>query len=1379
MRSLVPGLVAVYALLVPQAAHAVERVIEDSPGRLILEVEVDAYQAISGSNGSGASRLIASGFVNPSQTGAPDLPWLHLQVATGDRMPTVTVEPLEWADIPLPGGLAGVPRWITNKQSEPARDAALFAGAGGIRPDVSDIRLQRGLKVREITLPIASYSGGAQATLMKKFRVRVDFPNPGSSPAAGVKTWLEFAGVKNTNGGQYLTAIPKPSALARRAAAQATSNFDPSAPRLKITIGDRELDSFDEDGVYALTYTQVASLAGSGLIGTSVSTLRMYTGPQDTGRIAMDTLIGPTLREIPIEVRDANANTTFDAGDSILFYAHGTSIWKPIPGATGAVRWEFKSDMWSFENRYYLQWGGDNGLRLATAPVVATSDTVTTVPHYLRAERDVATGSCDPSGLYDSETGPNWHWYRKDHCSQGPAPGFGPIKPMLTWQQLRRSTVDSLPGRVSDSVWFGFYTYLGPATDFFIPWSGSNAIPYSSQAGPGAWYALTGLAAGNATGLDSLKWNGTNPRFEGYSVRYTRNLQWRERRDIFPALTSQRVAYKVSGVASGVRVLRLESGIATKWIAGSNIGSNFVFTDSVSPDANIRYVLHGNTPLTLETHSLALEAQTNSNAVIQKLSDGSIGVAHQDPEYLIIAPTALLSEAIQLRDYRGDDDRPTPFVTSVVRVEDIYREWSGGRLSPVAIRDFLRWAVNRWSSTNSPGRLRYVVLMGDGHYDYRNLLNGSSSSSQPNHIPPFNWLNNDDHGNPMSTDDFFAVLDSGAHWLYSNSSISVGRLPFKTRMEASTYLTKIKQYENPKTSGEWRSRYLLIADDQMQRDKPDGAGNHTAQAETLGNWISAQQSGMRPEKVYMLDYLSNAAYLKPEATQDLINQYNRGTLFSTYFGHGAYNQMADEVLLKTNDGLSRLKNVDKNFFMTLFSCTVGRFEKLADEGMSEQFLRQKDYGAIGTVSAARETYADPNGTLGYAFAKRLFAPSGDTVSVHVGDALRLAKVDAGNNPNEGNKQKYILQGEPVLVLSRQGLGLQLNPTADTLQSLGCDTISGRVTRGSGRGAVSVRIVSGDVEKTFNPTTVVQKRGKILFERTIPYVDSTFSLQYFIPRDVPFGDSTAKIQIFAWDSLELRESSLLVSNLRISGTATSSCMVNDQRGPNITVSGCNTREGGNVDFADKVKIGLPYCMQITVSDTGGGVLAGEGPDQGTTVQVVGSVAPFQPQAGVDELSLKTYQLTLSKQEIAEGSHLLKVSARDGFGNVSQREITLDVSQDTTLTFVRAFNVPNPLKRGETTFWFSTTLPDDEGFALRETLTDRLRFDVRVFNQSGYMVREFRNARSGETKWNGKDAWGQTLANGVYFYDVTATWTEDKGGPLGGRRVSKKNILVISR
>src|SRR5690606_32496540 len=177
-------------------------------------------------------------------------------------------------------------------------------------------------------------------------------------------------------------------------------------------------------------------------------------------------------------------------------------------------------------------------------------------------------------------------------------------------------------------------------------------------------------------------------------------------------------------------------------------------------------------------------------------------------------------------------------------------------------------------------------------------------------------------------------------------------------------------------------------------------------------------------------------------------------------------QMADEVLLKTNDGLSRLRNDDKPFMMSIFSCTVGRFDKVADEGMSEEFLRLKDRGAIAALSGTRETYDNPNETLGFAFTSRLFAGEDDADIMTVGDAARTAKIAAGLSNSTYNQQKYVLQGEPVLYFKRPGLGLTLDQRPDSLQALGCDSLSGRVTKGSGKGAVSVRIVSGDVTKVY-------------------------------------------------------------------------------------------------------------------------------------------------------------------------------------------------------------------------------------------------------------------------------------------------------------------------
>ncbi len=1366
----------------PRAGEARETVVEDSPGRLVVEVTVPAYEVRAG---KGGSRIVAPGFGGASGTGAPDLPWHHFQVATGNRVPSVTIEPLEWTDVEVPGGLAGVPFWVTNRVPEARKDAALFAAARRLAPVVSAPDTYRGMILRRVSLPLGTYvDGEGRARMLRRFRVRVDFPNPGASPSRDARKWLRQADVLNPEGGAYLVTMPRPAPL-RKAAAGAS--FDPGAPWLKIRVGNRVVDDHAEDGVYALTYEAAAA---KGLpAAVQVGRLRLYAGPKDTATLTLRGPVEPTLREIPIEVRDATGNGIFDAGDTILFYGHGTSIWIPIPGATEPIRWMFKSDPWSFHNHYFLQWSGAEGgaLRLGEAPAGATADTVDAAPHYLRAERDLATGTCDPSGAFDDEAGMFRYWYGRYKCDGGNLP---PV--VYPASQLRSPSwpSDTLPGRANDTTWIGFFTYSyagNNSTNEFTPRYDGNAIPYVTLPIRGAWYRKTSGYGANRPLFDSVTWTGTYLYFEGYTVRYQRSLAWSDGRFVFPAAEGQRVAYRVTGVPAGGRVLRVEDGVGTAWLPLQGAGPALAFSDSVAPGADVQYHFTRQ-PLALAAEALVLEEPPTGERVVRNLRDGSIGGTRRDPDYLIIAPAALLPEADELAKYRDASENPAQPIAlrpAVVRVEDIYREWSGGRLSPVAIRDFIHWARDRWGAGDGPGELKYVLLFGDGHYDYRDFRSGGIGMASPNHIPPF--LSNMNSSDPAATDDLYGVVDSAKNWKSSLIDLAVGRLPLQNREQARDYLAKIARYEDPASAGAWRSRMLLTGDDATQRRRPNGEDpitDHVEQVESVGNLMLQGDSGLRKETVYLFDYPHNASYLKPEATQALLSKLNQGMRFFVFYGHGAYNQLADEVFLKTNDGLVRLKNGDKFFGMLIFSCTVGRFDKLADEGMVEQFIRQRNNGAIFGVAGTRETFSTQNGHLGNNFARKLFEPSPDSAVIGVGEVLRRAK----NLALYEDHRKYVLLGEPVLVVERPKLDISVEARPDSLRAQGCDILRGRVSGGSGRGSINLRIVSGDVPKTYIVPRVssawdtihTTARGQILFERTVPYVDSAFEIQYFLPKQVPFGDTAAKMQLFAWDSVEMREKTLLISGLPISGEiAENTCLVDDRRGPRVVVTGCNSREAGEVDFPDRMRISLPYCLQVSVSDSGGGVLAGEGPDQGVTMEVVGALPPFRPQATVDDLYLKTYQVQLSPQEIAEGTFLFKVSARDGFGNLTQRQITLQVAQDTALRFVRAFNSPNPLKRGETTFWFSTALPVEEGGDLTAPNQDRVRFHVRIFNQAGRMVQEFRDARSGETRWDGRDAWGRQLANGVYFYEVTASWSEQDGGPAGGRSVSRRNTLVISR
>jgi hypothetical protein len=1235
------------------------------------------------------------------------------------------------------------------------------------------------------------------------------FPDVRPRPASSQLPAAFLAAVENPAGGPWLYDVERPRPL-RRIAGAKNAPTSPGQRFVRIRIGDRNVENLGEDQVYGLSFDDLARTT-SGLAGARVGNLRLFTGPNDTLPRRMDTLpLEPSalygmLSEIPLEVVDRDGDSTFESGDSIRFYGHGTSLWRRIPGALGPVRYEFSVDPYSFENFYFLGFealpGASPALRLQGDPELAPAGSeITSSPHYLRAEQDLETASCDPSGHKDEETGFAWFWHWKGRCS-----GFFDSARVLRAGDLRSDETVVLKDRVKgggDSVHVGLFVFQPMTGKAFDVWMAGGGEPLEMdtlhQAG-GEYYTYTGPLDKDLLAIDSVRWFGQEMRFEGYTVRYRREFRFDgEPLWIFPESAGTRQTYRVAG-AGGASCLRIVDGVAMRRLALDAQGR---FTDSVEAGSDVRYLVHRGVAR-LADGRLSEEALPAQGTAIRDLLTGDApanagviaGKAPQGTEYLIITARPLLEAALALRDYRRDPARAIPLKTDVVLVEDIYRQFGGGRMSPVAIRNFLRWAFHNWNDRGEASPLRYVVLFGDGHYDFRGIHAARKTTSPPILVPPYEFITATVRGEEIATDDFFGWLDPGDNRLDSALlDVALGRIPVQTASEAMAYLEKIKAYEDPAKSGEWRARVVLTADDHLQRGAPKDLDpitrGHTNDSELLGHAMLADEPGISLDRVYLLDYPINASYRKPEAAQDVLSFINRGTLMINYVGHGSSNQWADEVVLQTSDALSRLRNENRTGMVNAFSCTVGRFESLSSEGMSEQFVKQPKVGAIGAISATRESFPGPNIALAAAFYGRTFDRDPATGRpLTVGEALTNAKNSLETAGDAINDLKYALLGEPVMLVRKAPLSVRFTRAPDTLRALDCGALEGEVEGGSGSGMVNVKIMAGSVRKDYvlpsdmSPQSA-DRRGSILFERTLPYKDGRFSTEYFLPRQIPFGDTSARITVFAWDGRQEREGSLAVQDLRIQGTSSSCPADTSGKGPSIRISGCEAKETGGSDFPDRISLPLPYCLQITVEDSTGGVLAAEGPDEGTTVEVPGALDPFHPLPGVDDLYMKSYQFTLESKDFRPGSHVLKVTARDGYGNLSLRQLRMDLTLDSSVSTISAYNVPNPVKRNGTAFYFSTILPQEEVEVGPATgsggAAERLHFEIRIHDQSGRMVRLIRDASPG-VRWDGRDEWGNRLANGVYFYTVTARWDQGPGMPNPTYRTlsTRRNTLVLSR
>ena len=113
--------------------------------------------------------------------------------------------------------------------------------------------------------------------------------------------------------------------------------------------------------------------------------------------------------------------------------------------------------------------------------------------------------------------------------------------------------------------------------------------------------------------------------------------------------------------------------------------------------------------------------------------------------------------------------------------------------------------------------------------------------------------------------------------------------------------------------------------------------------------------------------------------------------------------------------------------------------------------------------------------------------------------------------------------------------------------------------------------------------------------------------------------------------------------------------------------------------------------------------------------------------------------------------LKVQAVDVSGNESgENDYSIDFKIINKATISRLLNYPNPFSTS-TRFVFELTGSE---------IPDELRIDI--FTVTGTLVKtifldEFGSIRIGknisEYAWDGKDMYGDQLANGVYFYQVS--------------------------
>ncbi len=115
------------------------------------------------------------------------------------------------------------------------------------------------------------------------------------------------------------------------------------------------------------------------------------------------------------------------------------------------------------------------------------------------------------------------------------------------------------------------------------------------------------------------------------------------------------------------------------------------------------------------------------------------------------------------------------------------------------------------------------------------------------------------------------------------------------------------------------------------------------------------------------------------------------------------------------------------------------------------------------------------------------------------------------------------------------------------------------------------------------------------------------------------------------------------------------------------------------------------------------------------------------------------LTYASPELQPGAYAMRLTASDVHGNTADARIDFHVYG--TVSLVSFMNYPNPFAR-ETTFCCELTAPADELEVKIYTLSGRLIRTLETLPTAGFFMMD----------WDGRDADGMEVANGVYFAKI---------------------------
>lgn len=805
----------------------------------------------------------------------------------------------------------------------------------------------------------------------KRILIRIDFDSPGEE-------FLDFKDLDNSPFdsalSQYLINYSSAknwwSGQENNTSSLVTSLSGASIELVKLVV--------DQDGLYRVSY--------DGLISAGV---QMSLIPFSS--------LGFSSQNQPVAIHplDLDDDGIFESGDSFLFYGQKldgeflaeyfdqedlwwndySNGWRPTFNATMVEKY-------TDENVYWIDLNG-SAVFMEEIDGVPVNESLTP-PEYFRS-----TIHAEQNNLwrtYHFNTEDTWFWSELKTSSS-------------TYQEFQIDLPD-IASTENDAFINGevnaqannpdvnpdHHTKISMNTGSLVEdatWDGKIAHPFSGVVNQEN--LLPGMNSLKFEVLTDIGQGSDDVLFNWYEVEYDRLFNAYEDELLFRSPREGETEFEVNDFSSlDIYALDISDPFAPIMIQNSEITSGKIIFQVLTNLDSWFYLVGGNKILTPKQISLYTG---------EDLHKSTLGA-----DYIVIADPIFNEQSQRLIDYRSDQGLRTLLVST----EDIYNQFSFGIKLPAAIHAFLDFAYHHWRSPAPT----YVVLIGDGHWNFKNF-NPEKYGTSPIYMPPnLSWV--DDIQGEVDSSSLLAAVDGDD----PIPDIMIGRIPVNSLQELEAIVDKIIQYESmPIDPGKYPWQNQMIASAYF----PDEAGDFPAEMDAFLEDYSSM--GMSVQKVYLPDYPCVSGAACPEARDDLINGINAGASIVLYNGHGGVNGWGYSSRFLLNTDIASLTNQGAPSIVLSLTCLDGYWNYAdktdATTSLAETFLRKENGGAIAAFSPTGFGSSDEHDWLLRGFFDQL----ADSYGNNIGSAVLGAKLNLfGSGIDYSIINSYTIFGDPATQL---------------------------------------------------------------------------------------------------------------------------------------------------------------------------------------------------------------------------------------------------------------------------------------------------------------------------------------------------------------------------